>query len=149
MTTFRSSRMLAFIFILLSICLVSAENPRSPQSAPPPKPPFTDYRYEKPGAVHKITAHDLPPPYATNSAVNGPRVVDRPRNAWPQAPAGFKVELFATGLDEPRKIMTAPNGDVFLAESHAGDIRVFRGITADGKPKQTKTFATGLTQPYG
>ncbi len=44
---------------------------------------------------------------------------------------------------------TAPNGDVFLAESHAGDIKVFRGIGADGKPKQTETFVTGLKQPYG
>src|SRR5581483_1666731 len=28
--------------------------------APPPKPPFTDFRYQKPGAVHKITVNDLP-----------------------------------------------------------------------------------------
>ena len=75
--------------------------------------------------------------------------MDRPTNAWPQAPAGFKVELFATGLDEPRKIITAPNGDVFLAESHKGEIKIFRGITADGKPGQTETFATGLNRPYG
>ena len=30
-----------------------------------------------------------------------------------------------------------------------GDIKVFRGITADGKPQQVETFATGLKQPYG
>ena len=61
-----------------------------------------------------------------------------PKNAWPQAPEGFKVELFAAGLDEPRKIITAPNGDIFLAESHGGEIKIFRGITADGKPEQTE-----------
>ena len=97
----------------------------------------------------RITAKDLPAPYATNSAWNWARVVDRPKNAWPQAPAGFKVELFATGLDEPRKIITAPNGDIFLAQSHKGEITIFRGITADGKPGQTETFATGLDRPYG
>jgi len=62
---------------------------------------------------------------------------------------GFKVELYATGLDNPRLIRTAPNGDVFVAETRAGKIRIFRGITADGKPKQTETFATGLKEPFG
>lgn len=99
--------------------------------------------------MHKITARDLPQPYATKSAVNGPRVVDRPKDVWPQAPAGFKVELYTTFVQEPRKIITAPNGDFFVAESHAGNIRIFRGITADGKPQQSSMFATGLSQPYG
>jgi glucose/arabinose dehydrogenase len=119
------------------------------KNAPPPQGPFTDYRYEKPGATHKITASDLPAPFATKSAVNGPRVVDRPANVIPIAPPGFMVELFATGLNEPRRMATAPNGDIFLAESHGGDIKVFRGIGSDGKPKQTEAFVTGLKQPYG
>jgi glucose/arabinose dehydrogenase len=118
-------------------------------SAPAPAPPFTDYRYEKPGTIHKITPKDLPAPNASQSASNWPKVAQRPANAWPQAPADFKVELFATGLDQPRKIITAPNGDIFLAESHLGEIKVFRGITGDGKPAQTSTFATGLNRPYG
>jgi glucose/arabinose dehydrogenase len=118
-------------------------------NAPPPQGPFTDYRYEKPGATHHITAKDLPAPFATKSATNGPRVVDRPANVLPIAPPGFKVELFATGLNEPRAMTTAPNGDIFLAESHPGDIKVFRGIGADGKPKQTENFVGGLKQPYG
>ena len=118
-------------------------------SAPPPKAPFTDYRYEKPGTTRKITPQDLPAPYATKSAANGPNVVARPNNVWPQAPAGFKVELYTTDVQEPRMIITAPNGDFFVAESHSGDIKIFRGITADGKPQQTSVFATGLKQPYG
>jgi glucose/arabinose dehydrogenase len=126
-----------------------AQSTKNPQSAPPPKAPFTDYRYEKPGTVHKITVKDLPPPYETKSATNGPNVIDRPADAFPQAPPGFKVELYATGLDEPRKIVTAPSGDLFLAESHAGDIKVFRGVTSDGKPQQVETFAKGFSRPYG
>jgi glucose/arabinose dehydrogenase len=141
-----SALVLSILFSIFSAC---AQGGKNAQSAAPPQAPFTDYRYEKPGVIHKITVKDLPAPYATNSASNWPKVVDRPKNAWPQAPAGFKVELFATGLDEPRKIITAPNGDVFLAESHKGDIKIFRGITADGKPGQTETFATGLDRPYG
>jgi glucose/arabinose dehydrogenase len=118
-------------------------------NASPPKPPFTDFRFEEPGKTRKITVHDLPAPYATETASNGPKVVARPRNAWPKAPTGFTVQQYATGLDNPRLIRTAPNGDVFLAESSSGKIRVFRGITTDGKPNQTDVFATGLDEPYG
>src|SRR5208282_3663377 len=43
--------------------------------APPPTPPFTDFRYEKPGTARKITVKDLPQPYATQSAGNEPEMV--------------------------------------------------------------------------
>jgi glucose/arabinose dehydrogenase/mono/diheme cytochrome c family protein len=118
-------------------------------NAPPPKAPFTDYRYEKPGAVRKITLDDLPAPFATSSAGNSPQLVPRPENAWPQVPTGFKVEPYASGLNDPRLIRTAPNGDFFVAESRSGEIRVFRGITADGKPERAEVFATGLKRPFG
>ncbi len=118
-------------------------------NAPAPTAPFTDFRYEKPGAVRKITANDLPQPYASKSADNGAELVARPASAWPKAPAGFKVEQYATGFEEPRLMRTAPNGDIFLAESTPGRIRVFRGMTDDGKPEQMQIFATGLKRPYG
>ncbi len=114
-----------------------------------PKAPFTDFRYEKPGTVRKITVADLPKPFATESARNGAEVVPRPADAWPVALPGFKVELFASGLDNPRLLRTAPNGDIFLAEMRAGEIRVFRGITSDGKAEQSAIFASGLHHPYG
>ena len=103
----------------------------------------------KPGTFRKITVHDLPAPSPNSSSINGPRIIDRPKDAWPQAMPGFRVELFASNLDEPRKIVRAPNGDIFLAESHGGDIRVFRGIRGDGKAEQSEVFATDLNQPYG
>ena len=137
------SSLLALLLTVAFIAAIGVDKAANPTS------PFTDYRQEKPGTIHKITPSDLPAPYATQSVSNWAKVVDRPANAWPQAPAGFKVELFATGLDEPRKLITAPNGDIFLAESHGGDIKVFRGITSDGKPAQTATFATGFNRPYG
>jgi glucose/arabinose dehydrogenase len=118
-------------------------------SAPSPTGPFTDFRFEIPGTMHKITVSDLPEPFATKSAENGPRLVPRPPDAWPKAPDGFKVAEYASGLKNPRLIFTAPNGDFFLDESEAGDIKVFRGISADGKPEHIETFATGLKMPYG
>jgi glucose/arabinose dehydrogenase len=117
--------------------------------APPPQPPFTDFRFEQPGKIRRITVQDLPAPYATETASNGPQLVARPRGAWPKAPTGFNVQQYARGLDNPRLIRTAPNGDFFLAESNSGKIRVFRGITREGKPEQVSVFATGLNQPYG
>src|ERR1039458_4496626 len=93
---------------------------------------FTDFHGEKPGRVHKITVADLPAPYATKGVDNGPQVVPRPQNAWPQAPAGFKVEQFATDLENPRLIRAAPNGDVFVAESNPGRIKIYRGVGGQG-----------------
>jgi glucose/arabinose dehydrogenase len=110
---------------------------------------FADYKKQAPGVVRKITVADLPKPYATKSAGNGPTVVPRPSDAWPKAPTGFKVDLYASGLDEPREIRTAPNGDLFVAGSDSGQIKIFRGITKDSKPEQTSTFATGLHEPFG
>ena len=121
----------------------------APTTAPSPQASFTDFRFEEPGKTRKITVADLPAPYATGSAENGPDVVARPSNAWPKSLPGFRVQQYATGLDNPRLLLTAPNGDIFLAESSAGKIQVFRGITGDGKPEQTSTFATGLKEPYG
>jgi glucose/arabinose dehydrogenase len=118
-------------------------------SQSPPKAPFTDFRFEKPGNVRKITLEDLPAPYASSSARNNAQLVERPQNTWPKAPAGFKVDQYAAGLTNPRLIRTAPNGDYFVAESDAGDIRVFRGITAAAKAEQAQVFANRLNRPYG
>ena len=56
---------------------------------------------------------------------------------------------FATKLTEPRVIVRAPNGDLFLAESRAGRVRVFRDADGDGKPEVNRVFAEGLERPFG
>jgi glucose/arabinose dehydrogenase len=76
-------------------------------------------------------------------------VVPRPANAWPQTLPGFKVEQYATDLDNPRELRTAPNGDLFVAESDPGRILVLHGMGADGKASSTSVFATGLVLPFG
>jgi glucose/arabinose dehydrogenase len=119
------------------------------ENLPEPKAPFTDYRYEAPGKSRKITLQDLPEPFATQSAGNSPNLAPRPEGAWPKVPQGFKVDQYATGLGDARLIRTAPNGDFFLAASRTGDIIVFRGITADGKPEKQETFASGQNRPFG
>jgi glucose/arabinose dehydrogenase len=114
-----------------------------------PDSPFSDYRSERPGVVHKITVAELPEPGATKSADNGPSLIPRPKNAWPQAPAGFKVELYADDLDNPRLVRTAPNGDAFVADSAPGIVRVFRGLRSDGKAEKAEIFARGFHKPFG
>src|SRR5437588_2852665 len=96
------------------------------EQAPTPDSPFTDYRSQTPGRVHKITPADLPRPYATADANNSAQMIARPAGALPQAPADFIVDLYVSGLSGPRVVRTAPNGDVFVAESSGGRVRVLR-----------------------
>jgi glucose/arabinose dehydrogenase len=110
---------------------------------------YGDWRSDAPGVRRLITPDDMPKPYATKSAGNDPEIVSRPSNAWPQALPGFKVDQIATGLRGPREIRTAPNGDLFIAESEKGQIRVLRGIGSDGRAQTVQVFAKGLSKPFG
>jgi glucose/arabinose dehydrogenase len=113
------------------------------------KAAFTDYRGENPGVWRKITAADIPAPFSTQSAQNNPRVIPRPADAMPRTVPGFRVSLYADGFQNPRLMRTAPNGDIFLAESAPGRIRVLRGLGADGKAQIVEIFAAGLNRPFG
>jgi glucose/arabinose dehydrogenase len=108
-----------------------------------------DWRADRPGVTRHITQSDLPKPWATPSAGNGPRIVARPPEAKPQVPEGFEVALFAEGLANPRIIRVAPNGDVFVAETRANRIRVLRAADGETKPTTNQIFAGGLNRPFG
>jgi glucose/arabinose dehydrogenase len=112
---------------------------------------FTNTASLRPGLFRKITAQDLPQPQhpailprlkmylGAGFAKSG----TRPENAIPKAPAGFKVDIYvASGLTVPRQMRRAPNGDIFVADTGAGTVRVFRGITADGKPRESSVYAS-------
>ncbi len=103
---------------------------------------YGDWSTDAPGTRRLITPDALPAPYTTGSASRSPAVIAPPRGAMPRVPPGFAVSLFAEGLDMPRTLRTAPNGDVFLAESGAGVIRVFTG-------QKSRVFATGFNLPSG
>ncbi len=100
------------------------------------------------GLSRIIKPEDLPKPGATSSVTNPPYVVPRPPTAIPQVPPGFKVELFADGLSGPREMRVAPNGDIFVAQTRAGRIRVLRAADGDSK-SVNEIFASGLNQPFG
>jgi glucose/arabinose dehydrogenase len=111
------------------------------------KAAFGDWRSDAPLVRRKIT--ELPAPYATRSAANPPRVVAKPPAAAPKVPPGFQVELFAANLRDPRVLRVAPNGDVFVAESEPGRIRVLRATDGADKPSSNDVFASGLKEPFG
>ena len=110
---------------------------------------FGDWHSDKPGLSRIVKPDDLPKPGATPSVANFPHVVPRASHVVPQVPPGFKVDLFAEGLSGPREIRVAPNGDIFVAETHAGKIRVLRAADGASKPSINEIFASGLNQPFG
>ncbi len=110
---------------------------------------FGDWRTDAPGVRRLITPADLPAPYATRSAANMSEREARTKADVPKAPPGFAVDLFASGLNMPRVIRIAPNGDIFVAETGAGRVRVFRAGDAGARPAQGEIFAEGLQRPYG
>jgi glucose/arabinose dehydrogenase len=109
-----------------------------------------DWTADAPGVRHHITVQDLPPPYQTESVTNDADVIKQPEGAQLRVPDGFKVEQFAAGFSDPRYLLTAPNGDIFVTESRANQIKVLRDTDGDGKPNTTETFVEeGLNKPFG
>ena len=108
-----------------------------------------DFRSDGPGVRRRLSLADLPPPFQTSSARNSARVSDQPAGAKLSAPPGFTVELFARDLENPRLLRVAPNGDIFVAESGAGRIRLLRARDGAAKPDLQSVYASGLDQPFG
>ena len=102
----------------------------------------------QPGKIHHIKLSDLAKPFATDSAGNGPRVEARPNGSMPVVPGGFTVGVFAADADKPRLPLRAPNGDIFLAATAKGEIKVLRSKKGD-KADIAEVFASGLSRPYG
>lgn len=108
-----------------------------------------DWTTDRPGVTRHITPADLPKPNDTPSVDNGPARVARPAGALPIVPKGFSVTQFASGLAQPRVIVTAPNGDLFVTESYTGKVVVLRDINKDGTLDVKSTYVSGLTRPFG
>ena len=109
-----------------------------------------DWKSDAPGVRRRMTVEDLPPPSSNVLAINPPRVTQRPADAQPQVPSGFKIELYASGFRDPRFLLSAPNGDTFVVESRADRIKALRDTKGIGKPDVNEIFAEhGLNKPFG
>ena len=125
----------------------------SPTIQPAPTPTAVsdpgDWHHAAPGAKHDLKLADLPAPFSTASAGNPPKVVAKPADAGLSVPPQFVVRLFATGLSGPRLLRTAPNGDIFIAETRESRIRVLRAEDGADAPSQNQIFADDLDRPFG
>ena len=97
------------------------------------------------GAAFFAADVKLPPPYATRSVNNGPRVIPRPAGAQLQVPKGFSVEVYAENFERPRYMLIGPGGELLLsdaADAPDGVVYVIKG-------RDRKKLITGLDRPYG
>jgi glucose/arabinose dehydrogenase len=126
------------------------------------------------GPSPSAKAPALPPPFHTESATRFPKILRWLEGKTPAAPAGFRVSLYADGLDHPRWLYVLPNNDVLVAESNteklggeipepvrkaiegagltgpsANRITLMRDANGDGKREVHETFLAGLNQPFG
>ncbi len=91
----------------------------------------------------------LPAPFATNSAGNGPDKAKPPAGFLPTVPPGFRLNVFAANFKRPRWLTVAPNGDIFLADTGAGEIVVLRDPQHTGGGQEREVFADGMKRPFG
>lgn len=108
-----------------------------------------DWTTDAPGVKRKITVDDLPPPNEKESVSNPPRKADRPSGALPKVPPGFTVNELAGGLEQPRVVQVAPNGDIFVVESKAGRVQILRDADGDGKAESRSVYVEDLQRPFG
>src|SRR5215472_2768190 len=115
----RSTYTVSFAIFFAGICVIATLTGAAaePGTLLTGKAAMGDWTRDAPGVRRKIAVNDLPAPSSNVFAINRARVVDRPANAQPQVPPGFKIELYASGFRDPRFLRTAPNGDIFVVES--------------------------------
>jgi len=92
---------------------------------------------------------NLPAPFSTKSAGNGPDTIQPPAGFLPTVPSGFHINIFAKDFKRPRLLTVAPNGDIFLAETGANQIVILRDPGYTGGAQERTIFATGTTRVFG
>ena len=92
---------------------------------------------------------NLPPPFATKSAGNGPDKAQAPAGFLPTVPKGFQINVFAEDFKRPRLLTVAPNGDIFLAETGANQVVILHDPNHTGGAQERTVFASGLVRPFG
>lgn len=109
---------------------------------------FGGWQDDRPGTWRLILPKDLPKPSPAESVSNSADRVTAPEDAAPLLPEGFSAYRIASGLRGPRVVRVAPNGDLFVADSRANRLLVYR-LDESGAVTEQSVFASGLSQPYG
>ncbi len=66
-----------------------------------------------------------------------------------QVPAGFALNLYHAGLDEPRLMATGPDGALYVAERGADVVIRLPDADGDGVADERQVVAEGLNGPHG
>lgn len=64
-------------------------------------------------------------------------------------PEGFKIEVFASDIENARSLEKGPNGIVFVGNRGGGKVYALVDENLDGKADKTYILAEGLEQPNG
>jgi glucose/arabinose dehydrogenase len=89
----------------------------------------------------------LPPPNQRRSASNGPQTI-RYSGQGLNVPPGFTATPFATGIQNPRRLLVLQNGDVLVAQQSTGDVGWLRD-DGSGRAAARERYAGGFNEPYG
>jgi glucose/arabinose dehydrogenase len=92
---------------------------------------------------------NLPAPFATQSAGNGPDKAQAPSGFLPTVPNGFHINIFAMDFKNPRLLTVAPNGDIFLADTGGNQIVILRDPKHTGGAQERVIFSSDLRRPFG
>lgn len=128
-----------------------AAKPDTSQGAPVPaaSEQSADWRQDAPSRLHRIDLAALPPPFATASSRNNPKLIARPANAALAVPPGFHVDVFAADLKGPRKMLLAANGDILVSEPRGGRISVLHPAPGGTRAARADVYVRDLKEPFG
>lgn len=66
-----------------------------------------------------------------------------------QLPTGFRLEVFARGLRNPRMMVVAPDGTAYVTRMKQGDVVMLPDRNHDGRADEARVVASGLEQVHG
>ncbi|HET9451931.1 MAG TPA: PQQ-dependent sugar dehydrogenase [Aggregicoccus sp.] len=66
-----------------------------------------------------------------------------------RVPPGFRVEVFAQGLEGPRILALAPDGSVLVSRPGQGDVLRLRDGDGDGRAEEVRPVLSGLKGVHG
>lgn len=92
----------------------------------------------------------LPAPYATPSSTNRAQVIERPKGARLNLPAGFTISEYATDFNRPRYLLQGPSGEILLTDSvESGKVILLFDRNKDYVADARKELIIGLDRPFG
>jgi glucose/arabinose dehydrogenase len=91
----------------------------------------------------------LPPPFATPSARNQSKVIDRPAGAQLKVPAGFAVEEFLSGIERPRTMILGPSKELLITDTSFASKGAVYVVPNPLQSKDKRKLIEGLSGPFG